>query len=180
MYGSDQLFPRLRSRSRGPGSRDSGDWGPDAGRLGLKSLVVATSIPSQRSILVPPRPDAPQRVDQGDWCCQFRLPSVGGASCEAAIARPDRPSARNCNTSFALIFRTIEILLPPCALYARREEPTNPRRPPSTPLPAPTPTNQTSPQWPPTTRSLDPSDADIQPLQADVRGRSLSLSGSGR
>lgn len=45
--------------------------------------------------------------------------------CEAAIALPDRPSARSCNTSFALIFRTIGILLPPCALYARREEPTN-------------------------------------------------------
>jgi hypothetical protein len=28
--------------------------------------------------------------------------------CDAAIARPDRPSARNCNTSFALIFRTID------------------------------------------------------------------------
>ena len=27
--------------------------------------------------------------------------------CEAAIALPDRPSARSCNTSFALIFRTI-------------------------------------------------------------------------
>jgi hypothetical protein len=28
--------------------------------------------------------------------------------CDAAIARPDRPSARNCNTSFALIFRTFD------------------------------------------------------------------------
>src|SRR5699024_2269562 len=27
--------------------------------------------------------------------------------CEAAIARPDKPSARNCRISFALIFRTI-------------------------------------------------------------------------
>ena len=58
------------------------------------------------------------------------------AGCEAEIARPDRPSARNCNTCFALIFRTIELLLPPCALYARREEPTT-RWPPSTPPPAP-------------------------------------------
>jgi hypothetical protein len=27
--------------------------------------------------------------------------------CDAAIARPDNPSARNCNRSFAPIFRTI-------------------------------------------------------------------------
>nr|WP_281175995.1 IS3 family transposase [Corynebacterium doosanense] len=42
--------------------------------------------------------------------------------CDAAIVRPDRPSERSCSISFALIFRTIGLLLPPCALYTRREE----------------------------------------------------------
>lgn len=45
-------------------------------------------------------------------------------SCDAAIARPDRPSTRNCNTSFALIFRTIDdCSFRRVALYTRRKEP---------------------------------------------------------
>ncbi|MFB9073048.1 hypothetical protein ACFFX0_18300 [Citricoccus parietis] len=43
--------------------------------------------------------------------------------CDVEIARPDKPSARSCSTSLALIFRTIDGLLPSRALYTRRKEP---------------------------------------------------------
>ena len=38
---------------------------------------------------------------------------------EPAIALPESPSARSCNTSLALILRTIDNLLSPRAQYTR-------------------------------------------------------------
>jgi hypothetical protein len=49
--------------------------------------------------------------------------------CDAEIARPEKPSVRNCSTSFALIFRTI----PECSF--RRVPYTNGGRNVSRPVP---------------------------------------------
>lgn len=45
---------------------------------------------------------------------------VGG---QMERARPDKPSARNCSTNFALSFRIMLGLLPPCVVCTPRKEP---------------------------------------------------------